>query len=71
MIIYKDTVKNFVTDIRENLITLKMESQFKTGFGRSVTTSERNSWSALSKVRDIIDIAGLEDGSIFLFCPIE
>ena len=35
MIIYKDTFRQFATDIRENTIVLKMENQFKAGFGRN------------------------------------
>jgi len=67
MLIYQDTTAQFVQDIRENRLTDIMVESFFLRFGKRVGEPEMDSWqNSLSRVRDIIEIAGLTDNMIAL-----
>jgi hypothetical protein len=67
MLIYQDTTKQFIQDIRENTLTDIMSDNFHQRFGKRAGLSEINSWqNSLSRVRDLIEIAGLNDNIIAL-----
>jgi hypothetical protein len=67
MLIYEDTTNQFVRDVRENSIADIMAVRFKQRWGRNPPYAEFTSWqNSLSRVRDIIEIAKLEDNKIAL-----
>jgi uncharacterized protein len=67
MLIYKDTTSQFVKDILENRLTDIMSESFFLRFGHRPGVPETNSWqNSLSRVRDVIEIAGLKDNMISL-----
>jgi hypothetical protein len=72
MLIYQNTSKEFIQDIRENRLTEIMSQSFLLRTGRQVGHSEMNSWqNSLTRVRDLIELAGLDDNMIALEyeCP--
>lgn len=65
MLIYQDTSKQFIQDVRENRLTDIMERSFELRFGRNPHPSEVNSWqNSLPRVRDLIEIAGITDNMV-------
>jgi hypothetical protein len=67
MLVYQNTTTQFKEDVRDNIISDLMMSQFKARWGKEPDYSEKMSWdNSLSKVRDVIDIAGLTDNMIAL-----
>lgn len=45
MIVYQNQASGFIEDVDDNRIVKKIESEFRTRFGRSVSPQERNSWA--------------------------
>jgi len=67
MLIYNDSIKQFIQDIRENRLTEIMSNSFQLRFGKRASISEINSWqNSLSRVRDLIELAELTDNMIAL-----
>lgn len=67
MIVYKSDTDTFVERVRDNTITDIMQQTFEGFFGRRPGTSEVGSWqNSLSRVRDLIELAGLKDNMIAL-----
>lgn len=67
MLIYKNNTKQFVEDVRLNAIGDIMRFNFKARWCRDPGASEFASWqNSLSRVRDLIEVAGLEDNMIAL-----
>jgi uncharacterized protein len=67
MLIYEGSIKRFFDDVRENRISDIMEEAFTKKLGRHAQQSEINSWqNSLSRVKDLIEIAELNDNIIVL-----
>ncbi len=67
MLIYQDTTKQFIRDVRENKLTTIMSARFQERLGRLPGYGELNSWqNSLSRVRDLIEVAELTDNMIAL-----
>lgn len=67
MLIYQGKTQKFVEDVRNNVLADIMSANFVTRWGRKVGSSELASWqNSLSRVRDLIEIAGLDDNMIAL-----
>lgn len=67
MLIYQDTTQQFINDVRESRISDIMTNNFSLHSGYSPIYSLVNSWqNSLSRVRDLIEIAGLDDNMIAL-----
>jgi hypothetical protein len=67
MLIYQDTIKQFIQDIRKNKLANIMSERFQERLGRLPGYGELNSWqNSLSRVRDVIEVAGLTDNMIAL-----
>lgn len=67
MIVYRSDTEEFVSRIRDNTISDIMTSAFESLFGRKVGASEIMSWqNSLSRVRDLIELSGLNDNMIAL-----
>jgi DUF2075 family protein len=67
MLIYKDTTASFADLVRRNMLTNQMVETFNNRFGYAPGQSEINSWqNSLTRVRDIIEIASLDDNIIAL-----
>jgi len=72
MLIYQNSSKGFIQDIRENRLTEIMSQSFLLRAGRQVGSSEMNSWqNSLTRVRDLLELAELDDNMIALEyeCP--
>lgn len=67
MLIYEGSIKRFFDDVRENRISDVMAEAFASKLGRRPGFSEVNSWqNSLSRVKDLIEIAELNDNMIVL-----
>jgi len=67
MLIYQDTIKQFIQDVRGNKLTNIMSERFQERLGRLPGYGELNSWqNSLSRVRDLIEVAELTDNMIAL-----
>jgi hypothetical protein len=67
MLIYQNNTKQFVEDVRNNVITDIMSSNFASRWTRKPGYGELASWqNSLSRVRDLVEVAGLEDNMIAL-----
>src|SRR5690349_5626569 len=67
MLIYQGTTAKFIQDVRENRLTDIMVESYFLRFGNRVGPSEIDSWqNSLTRVRDVIEIAGLTDNMIAL-----
>ncbi|MCX5870519.1 MAG: DUF2075 domain-containing protein [Deltaproteobacteria bacterium] len=67
MLIYQDTTNQFVHDVQINKLTDIMVNHFQNRWGRMPGASELLSWqNSLSRVRDVIEIAGLAENMIAL-----
>jgi len=67
MLIYEGSIKRFFDDVRENRISDVMAEAFASKLGRRPGFSEFNSWqNSLSRVKDLIEIAELNDNMIVL-----
>ncbi len=67
MLIYQGTTTEFKRDVCENKLTDIMTKQFQSRWGHLPGVSEINSWqNSLSRVRDVIEIAELNDNMIVL-----
>ena len=67
MLIYQGLTTRFVEDVRNNVIADIMSANFADRWGRKVGLSEFSSWqNSLSRVRDLIEIAELDDNMIAL-----
>jgi hypothetical protein len=61
MLIYRNNVGGFISDVRENTIADIMSTAFLARWGRS-PVQELQSWqNSLSRVRDVIELAGTPD----------
>lgn len=72
MLIYQNSTKQFIQDVRENALTGIMTERFKANFGKAPSPSEINAFqNSLPRVRDLIELADLEDNFIALEyqCP--
>jgi DUF2075 family protein len=72
MLIYRNTTQRFVSDVLENKLTKLMSQSFIDNTGHSPTKGELTSWqNSLSRVKDLIQLSGLEDNMIALEyeCP--
>lgn len=67
MLIYQNRINQFVEDVRQNVISDKMISNFESRWSRKPGAAEVASWqNSLSKVRDLVEVAELEDNMIAL-----
>jgi len=67
MLIYQNNTKKFVEDVRNNAITDVMSSNFSARWNRNPGHRELVSWqNSLSRVRDLVEVAGLSDNMIAL-----
>jgi hypothetical protein len=67
MLIYKADAKTFCNDIRNNVLTDKMSDAFLASFGVRSGQSQINSWqNSLPRVKDLIEIADLQDINVAL-----
>ena len=67
MIVYSSDTDAFIEHVRDNTISDMMSDAFEGIFGRKVGGSEIMSWqNSLSRVRDLIELAGLTDNMIAL-----
>jgi uncharacterized protein len=67
MIIYFSDTSDFASRIRDNSLTRRMSEAFRELLGRSPGSSEVMSWqNSLSRVRDLIDLAELQDNFVAL-----
>lgn len=67
MLIYEGSIKRFFDDVRDNRISGIMAEAFTSKLGRHAPQSEINSWqNSLSRVKDLIEIAELNDNMIVL-----
>jgi hypothetical protein len=67
MLIYQNNTKQFVEDVRQNVIADIMSFTFKERWSRRPGAAEFASWqNSLSRVRDLIEVAKLEDNMIAL-----
>lgn len=67
MLIYQGNTAQFIQDVRNNAIASTMSEHFEYMWGRKPGASEVVSWqNSLSKVRDVIELAGLNDNIIAL-----
>lgn len=65
MLIYQNSNQQFVSDVRENVIAENITTAFTSRLSREPGDSEINSWrNSLSRVRDLIEIAGLHENMI-------
>jgi DUF2075 family protein len=72
MLVYQNSTPQFVKDVRENKLTEIMANNFNRNTGRQVGRGELGSWqNSLTRVRDLIEIASLDDNMIALEygCP--
>ena len=61
MLIYQNNTKQFVEDVRQNVIADIMSSTFKERWSRQPGAAEFASWqNSLSRVRDLVEVAKLE-----------
>ena len=62
MLIYRNNVNGFISDVRENTISDTMTAAFVARWGHSPGVRELHSWqNSLSRVRDVIELAGTPD----------
>ena len=62
MLIYRNNIGGFISDIRENAIADIMSAAFVARWGHSPGVQEIHSWqNSLSRVRDVIELAGTPD----------
>ena len=67
MLIYKSTTAQFVDDVRRNVISGIMRLNFQARWSRNPGLGEVGSWqNSLSRVGDLIELAGLSDNMIAL-----
>lgn len=67
MLIYKNHVRDFIKDVRENVLSDKMQENFEERYGRGVGKSEFRSWdNSLRLVRDLIELAEVTDAVVAL-----
>jgi uncharacterized protein len=67
MIIYQDTVEQFVLDVRHNRLTNIMAAHFFNRFGRRPGLAEEASWqNSMPRVKDVIEVAELKENFICL-----
>ena len=65
MLIYQDTIKQFIQDVRKNQLTSIMSARFQERFGRLPGYGELNSWqNSIPRVRDLIEEAELTDNMV-------
>jgi len=66
-LVYQGDSQRFVSDVRENRISDLMADCFAERWGHKPGFGELNSWqNSLSRVRDLIEIAGLKDTMVAL-----
>jgi DUF2075 family protein len=62
MLIYQNSAREFIRDVRDNAIADIMSSAFASRWGRSPGAQEFQSWqNSLSRVRDVIEVAEAYD----------
>lgn len=67
MLIYQNTTDKFIQDVRENVISDIMTANFREKLGKRPGDTEVASWqNSLSRVRDLVELAGLKDNRIAL-----
>ena len=67
MLIYQNHIRDFITDVRENVLADKMQKNFEARFGKKVGASEFRAWdNSLRLIRDLIEIAEVTDAMIAL-----
>ncbi len=67
MLIYQNSSRQFVADVRTNVIADIMATAFVGRWGREPGLQEFQSWqNSLSKMRDVIELAGIEDTYVAL-----
>jgi len=67
MLIYQNSAREFIRDVRDNVIADKMGSAFASRWGRSPGAQEFQSWqNSLSRIRDVIELAEIEDTFVAL-----
>ena len=67
MLIYQNTTGQFISDVRKNVIADIMTQAYASRWGRAPGAQELNSWqNSLSRMRDVIELAGLNDNYIAL-----
>jgi DUF2075 family protein len=67
MLIYHNTARQFVADVRSNTITDIMRAAFARRWGRIPGEAELQSWqNSLSRVRDVIELAETHDTFVAL-----
>lgn len=67
MLIYQNSTNQFREDVRDNVISDLMTKTFRARWGKEPGHSELVSWqNSLSRVRDVIEIASLNDNIIAL-----
>jgi hypothetical protein len=67
MLIYQNSAREFIRDIRDNAIADKMGSAFAYRWGRSPGAQEFQAWrNSLSRIRDVIELAEIEDTFVAL-----
>jgi DUF2075 family protein len=67
MLIYQNHINEFVKDVRENVLSNKMQYNFVERFGHKPSKSEIRSWKNSSQyVRDLIEISEIKDAMIAL-----
>ena len=67
MRLYSGSSKEFLDDVRQNLITNKLNNAFEEYYGKKVTLSELNSWNnSLQYIANVIDENGLYDNIVTL-----
>jgi DUF2075 family protein len=67
MLIYQNSARDFIKDVRENAIADIMEVAFASRWGRSPGAPEFQSWqNSLSRIRDVIELAGVHDTFVVL-----
>lgn len=67
MLIYQNHIREFIKDVRENLLADKMQQAYESRYGHKVGVSEYRSWeNSLRLVRDLIELAEVTDATIAL-----